>query len=44
MPVTAKRYEGMLDGFAWTLGATPSGATVIDDLATALREAVDRQR
>src|SRR3954468_5410985 len=34
--VTAKRYDGMLHGFAWTLGATPSGAVLIDDLATAL--------
>jgi acetyl esterase len=39
--VTAKRYDGMLHGFAWTLGATPSGAVLIDDLATALRNALD---
>jgi acetyl esterase len=38
--VTAKRYDGMLHGFAWTLGATPSGAVMIDDLAAALRSAV----
>jgi acetyl esterase len=37
--VTAKRYDGMLHGFAWTLGATPSGAVLIDDLATAFRDA-----
>jgi acetyl esterase len=38
--VTAKRYDGMLHGFAWTLGATPSGAILIDDLTTAFRGAV----
>jgi acetyl esterase len=37
--VTAKRYDGMLHGFAWTLGATPTGAAIIDDLAAAFREA-----
>jgi acetyl esterase len=37
--VTAKRYDGMLHGFAWTLGATPSGAVMIDDLAEAFRKA-----
>ena len=42
--VTAKRYDGMLHGFAWTLGATPSGATLIDDLATAFRGAVGGAR
>jgi acetyl esterase len=40
--VTAKRYDGMLHGFAWTLGATPSGATLIDDLATAFTAALGR--
>ncbi len=39
--VTAKRYDGMLHGFAWTLGATPSGAVMIDDLAAAFRRALD---
>ena len=38
--VTAKRYDGMLHGFTWTLGATPSGAAMIDDLAAALRSAL----
>jgi acetyl esterase len=38
--VTAKRYDGMLHGFAWTLGATPSGAALIDDLVAALRSAL----
>ncbi len=42
--VTAKRYDGMLHGFAWTLGATPSGAVLIDDLATAFRDAQERAR
>jgi acetyl esterase len=42
--VTAKRYDGMLHGFAWTLGATPSGAVLIDDLASAFREALERAR
>jgi len=40
--VTAKRYDGMLHGFAWTLGATPSGAGMIDDLAAAFRAAYER--
>jgi acetyl esterase len=42
--VTAKRYDGMLHGFAWTLGATPSGAVLIDDLAAAFRDAAERAR
>jgi acetyl esterase len=42
--VTAKRYDGMLHGFAWTLGATPSGAVLIDDLAAAFRDAAKRAR
>jgi acetyl esterase len=42
--VTAKRYDGMVHGFAWTLGATPSGAALIDDLATAFHGAVDGAR
>lgn len=44
VPVTAKRYDGMLHGFAWTLGATPSGAAVIDDLAAAFRDALNHTR
>ncbi len=35
--VTARRYDGMVHGFLWTLGATPSGAVALDDLAEALR-------
>ncbi len=42
--VTAKRYDGMLHGFAWTLGATPSGAVLIDDLAAAFYDAAERAR
>lgn len=42
--VTAQRYDGMLHGFAWTLGATPSGAVIIDDLAAAFRDAIERAR
>jgi len=42
--VTAKRYDGMLHGFAWTLGATPSGAALIDDLADAFRQVLERVR
>jgi acetyl esterase len=38
--VTAKRYDGMLHGFAWTLAATPSGAVMLEDLAAALRSAI----
>ncbi|MEQ3549537.1 alpha/beta hydrolase [Pseudonocardia nematodicida] len=40
--VTATRYDGMVHGFAWTLGATPSGAVLIDDLAAAFRAAQER--
>jgi acetyl esterase len=39
-----KRYDGMLHGLAWTLGATPSGAILIDDLTTAFRGAVGGAR
>jgi len=42
--VTAKRYDGMVHGFAWTLGATPSGAVLIDDLASAFHQALDAAR
>ncbi|MEK6442789.1 alpha/beta hydrolase [Pseudonocardia sp. T1-2H] len=40
--VTAKRYDGMLHDFLWTLGATPSGAVIIDDIAAAVTAAVGR--
>ncbi len=42
--VTAKRYDGMLHGFAWTLGATPSGAALIDDLAAAFSHVLEGAR
>ena len=42
--VTAKRYDGMLHGFAWTLGATPSGAALIDDLAAAFSHVLEGVR
>ncbi len=35
--VTAQRYDGMIHGFLWTLGATPSGARLVDDAVAALR-------
>jgi acetyl esterase len=35
--VSAKRYDGMLHDFLWTLGATPSGSGILDDLAAAFR-------
>ncbi|MEJ2888139.1 alpha/beta hydrolase [Actinomycetospora aeridis] len=37
--VTAKRYDGMIHGFLWTLGATPSGAALVDDAVAGLRAA-----
>jgi acetyl esterase len=42
--VTAKRYDGMLHGFAWTLGATPSGSALIDDLAAAFSQVLEGAR
>lgn len=36
VPVVAQRFDGMIHGFLWTLGATPVGATVITDLAAAV--------
>ena len=42
--VTARRYDGMLHGFLWTLGATPSGAVALDDLAQALHSMVGARR
>jgi acetyl esterase len=38
--VTASRYDGMIHGFLWTLGATPSGARMVDDAVAALRPVV----
>jgi acetyl esterase len=38
--VTATRYDGMIHGFLWTLGATPSGTRMVDDAVAALRAAL----
>jgi acetyl esterase len=38
--VTSKRFDGMIHGFLWTLGATPSAAVVIDDAVAVLRPAL----
>jgi acetyl esterase len=38
--VTAQRYDGMIHGFLWTLGATPSGARMVDDAVAALAPAL----
>jgi len=35
--ITAKRFDGMLHGFLWTLAATPTAASVVDDLVAVLR-------
>jgi acetyl esterase len=40
VPVVARRYDGMVHGFLWMLGATPSGAVVLDDLAEAVQSMV----
>jgi acetyl esterase len=40
--VTAVRYDGMIHGFLWTLGATPSGARMVDDAVAALRPVLTR--
>ena len=40
--VTAQRYDGMIHGFLWTLGATPSGARLVDDAVAALRPVLTR--
>jgi acetyl esterase len=34
--VTARRFDGMLHGFFWTLAATPSAAGVLEDIADVL--------
>jgi acetyl esterase len=39
VPVTAKRFDGMLHGFLWTLGVIPSGLVIIDEMAAVLRKA-----
>ncbi|NMO04348.1 alpha/beta hydrolase [Gordonia sp. TBRC 11910] len=35
------QYDGLLHGFFWTLGATPSGASILDDAAEFLRSAIN---
>jgi acetyl esterase/lipase len=40
--VTAQRYDGMIHGFLWTLGATPSGARMVDDAVAVLRPVLTR--
>jgi len=39
VPVTAKRFDGMVHGFLWTLAAIPSSGGVLDDMVTVLRKA-----
>ena len=39
---TAVRYDGMIHGFLWTLGATPAGTRMVDDAVAALRTALAR--
>jgi acetyl esterase len=38
--VTSTRYDGMIHGFLWTLGATPSGTRMVDDAVAVLRHAL----
>jgi acetyl esterase len=40
--VVASRYDGMVHGFFWTLGATPSGRAMVDDAVAAMRAALGR--
>jgi acetyl esterase len=35
--VTANRYDGMIHGFLWTLGATPAGSRMVEDAVAAMR-------
>jgi acetyl esterase len=37
--VTVRRFDGMIHSFFWTLGATPSAASVIDDMVGVLGKA-----
>ena len=39
VPVTARRFDGMLHGFLWSLAVIPSGQPILDDLADVLRRA-----
>ena len=39
VPVTAKRFDGMLHGFLWMLAAIPSSGGVLDDMVAVLRKA-----
>lgn len=38
VPVTRKRFDGLLHDFLWTLGATPVGAPILDEVADAVRK------
>ncbi|HEY1967411.1 MAG TPA: alpha/beta hydrolase [Pseudonocardia sp.] len=37
VPVTAKRFDGLVHGFFWAPAAIPSGASIITDMAAMLR-------
>lgn len=37
VPVVAKRFDGMVHGFLWTLGATPVGGSIMADLVDAVK-------
>jgi acetyl esterase len=39
VPVTAKRFDGLMHGFFWYLGANPAGSSVVADLTGTLSEA-----
>ena len=39
VPVTRTRFDGMLHDFLWTLGATPSGAPILDEIVDAIGRA-----
>ncbi|MFP5070519.1 hypothetical protein ACLFMI_12730 [Pseudonocardia nantongensis] len=39
MPVTRTRFDGMLHDFLWTLGATPAGTPIMDEISGAIRKA-----
>lgn len=41
VPVVAQRFDGMIHGFFWTLGATPVGDAVMTDLADAVGRTSD---
>ena len=41
VPVVAKRFDGMVHGFLWTLGATPVGGSIITDLVDAVNRTAE---